>query len=126
MVRKRRPKSAGATPARLPRLRATGAGSTPGHVSGEKKGTAGPAVNARAESRARALGRVWDAPRIGRQEGMTIETLCYQRVVLEYDYLVALSVSSYYECLLKMAQEENELLRSQLRKRTSQPTRTVP
>lgn len=50
MVRKRRPKSAGATPARLPRLRATGAGSTPGRVSGETKGTAGPAVSRLAES----------------------------------------------------------------------------
>jgi len=31
--------------------------------------------------------KVWDAPRIGRQAGMQIETACYQRVVLEADYL---------------------------------------
>jgi len=30
---------------------------------------------------------VWDAPNIGRREGMLVETLIYQRVVLEADYL---------------------------------------
>lgn len=31
--------------------------------------------------------KVWDAPRIGRNDGMSVEAKCYQRVVIWADHL---------------------------------------